>query len=492
MEHGSTTGETDLAAAIEALPGAHVMVIGDLMLDRFVHGEVDRVSPEAPVPVIRVGADEAMLGGAGNVVRNLIALGAEVRFAAVVGDDQAGRDLIAMVAGEEAVEPYLLVERGRRSTVKVRYVADGQQLLRADRETDRPLDDTTRARIVDIVANGLDGVDALILSDYAKGVLDDDVIEAVIGAARDAGIPAIVDPKSQDFSRYRGATALTPNRTELSRAARTMAETDDEVVAAAGRVMADAEADCLLVTRGADGMSLMERDRRAAHFAAETREVFDVSGAGDTVVATFAAALGRGLEPSTAARIANLAGGVVVGKTGTAVVDLDDLRRAHHNAAFADNEGKLASAARARDLARRWRRQGKTVGFTNGCFDLVHPGHVSLLRQARGACDRLVVGLNSDRSARALKGPARPIQGELSRGQVLASMTDVDLVVVFDEETPLALIEALRPDVLIKGADYTIDRVVGAREVQAYGGKVVLAELADGHSTTTVAARMAI
>ena len=491
MERDPTTGAADLASAIEALPGAHVMVIGDLMLDRFVHGEVERISPEAPAPVIRVGTDEAMLGGAGNVARNLIALGAEVRLVAAVGDDRTGRDLIAMVAEEAAVEPYLLVERGRRSTVKERYVAGGQQLLRADRETDRALDDATRARIVDVVAHGLDGVDAMILSDYAKGVLTDDVIEAAIGAARDAGIPVVVDPKSRDFSRYRGAAALTPNRSELSRAARAMAETDDEVVAAAERVMADAGADRVLVTRGADGLSLVERDRPALHFAAEALEVFDVSGAGDTVVAAFAAALGRGLDAPTAARIANLAGGAAVGKTGTATVDVDELHRAHRGAALAGAEAKLASAARARDVARRWRRQGRTIGFTNGCFDLIHPGHVSLLRQARAACDRLIVGLNSDASARRLKGPDRPIQGELSRGQVLASMADVDLVVVFEEETPLALIEALRPDVLVKGADYTIDRVVGAREVRAYGGRVVLAELADGHSTTTMAARMA-
>ncbi|MBC6439671.1 MAG: D-glycero-beta-D-manno-heptose-7-phosphate kinase [Rhodospirillales bacterium] len=485
------TEAADLSSAIQSLPGANVMVIGDLMLDRFVYGEVERISPEAPVPVIRVGAEESMLGGAGNVVRNLIALGAEVCFIAVVGDDQVGRDLIAMVAEEESVEPYLLVERGRRSTTKVRYVAGSQQLLRADRETQRPVDDATRGRIIDIVANGLDGINALVLSDYAKGVLTDDVIEAVIGAARDAEVPVVVDPKSQDFSRYRGVTVLTPNRNELSQAARMMAETDDEVIAAGGRVIADTDCEFLLVTRSADGMSLVNRNGSASHFAAEAREVFDVSGAGDTVVAVFAAALGQGLSPETATQLANRAGGVVVGKTGTAVVDLDDLHRANHSHAFASNEDKLVSAGRAEELVRRWQNQSKTVGFTNGCFDLLHPGHVSLLRQSRNTCDRLVVGLNSDSSVRSLKGPDRPVQNELSRGQVLASMADVDLVVVFDEKTPLALIEALRPDVLVKGADYTIDQVVGAEEVQAYGGKILLADLADGHSTTTMVARMA-
>tara|TARA_Y100001934_G_scaffold39326_1_gene46260 strand:+ start:48527 stop:49990 length:1464 start_codon:yes stop_codon:yes gene_type:complete len=480
----------DLSSAIEALPGANVMVIGDLMLDRFVYGEVERISPEAPVPVVLVGGEEAMLGGAGNVVRNLISLGAEVCFVAVVGDDQTGRDLIAMVAEEKSVEPYVLVERRRRSTTKVRYIAGGQQLLRADRETDTAVEEATQARIIDIVANGLDGMDALVLSDYAKGVLTSEVIEAVIGAARDAEVPIIVDPKSHDFGRYKGVTVLTPNRRELALAARTMAETDDEVVAAAGRVMEDAEADYLLVTRSADGMSLIRRGGGATHFAAEAREVFDVSGAGDTVVATFAAALGRGFKPETAAELANLAGGIVVGKTGTAVVDLDDLRRARHSQEFASNESKILSAAAAQETARRWHKQGRKVGFTNGCFDLVHPGHVSLIRQARSHCDRLILGLNSDSSVRGLKGDGRPVQNETSRAQVLASMADVDLVVIYDEETPLALLELLRPDVLVKGADYTIDQVVGAKEVQSWGGSVVLAELADGHSTTGIVERM--
>lgn len=484
------TETTDLSSAIESLPGARVMVIGDLMLDRFVYGEVERISPEAPVPVIRVGSEESMLGGAGNVVRNLIALGAEVCFAAVVGDDQIGRDLIEMVGEETSVEPYLLVERGRRSTTKVRYVAGGQQLLRADRETERAIEDATRARIIDIVATELDDMDALILSDYAKGVLTDDVVEAVIAAARDAEVPVVVDPKSHDFSRYRGVTALTPNRRELSLAARMMAETDAEVIAAATSVMADAEAEYLLVTRSADGMSLIGADGSAAHFAAEALEVYDVSGAGDTVVATFAVALARGLAPEIATRIANLAGGIVVGKTGTAVVDLDDLHHARHNQEFSLNETKVVSADKALEMTKRWRSQGKQVGFTNGCFDLLHPGHVSLLRQARSHCDRLVVGLNSDRSVKALKGEERPIQNEPSRAQVLASLADVDLVVVFDDDTPLALIERLRPDILVKGADYTVEEVVGSAEVQAYGGTVVLAELTEGQSTTAMVARL--
>ena len=486
------TETSDLTHAIEQLGGASIMVLGDLMLDRFVYGEVERISPEAPVPVLRVGSEESMLGGAGNVVRNLVALGAQCCFVAVVGDDAIGRDLISMVGEEANIEPYLLVERGRRSTTKVRYVAGSQQLLRADRETDRAIEAATCARIVDIVETGLEGIDAMVLSDYAKGVLTPEVIEAAIAAARDAGIPVIVDPKSTDFGRYRGATVLTPNRRELAIATRMIAETDAEVVEAAARALEDSGADMILVTRSADGMSLVCRDGTVTHLEAQAREVFDVSGAGDTVVASFAAALGRGIGAADAARIANLAGGIVVGKVGTAVIHAEDLTHALRTSTFIANEEKVLVRSAAVEQVARWRKQGRRLGFTNGCFDLLHPGHVSLLRQARARCDRLVVGLNSDRSVRELKGPSRPVQEETSRAQVLASLADVDAVVIFDEETPIALIEALRPDLLVKGADYTVETVVGADIVTAYGGDVFLADLAAGHSTTATISRLRV
>jgi len=486
------TETSDLSHAIEQLEGASIMVLGDLMLDRFVYGEVERISPEAPVPVLRVGSEESMLGGAGNVVRNLVALGAQCCFVAVVGDDPVGRDLISMVGEEANIEPYLLVERGRRSTTKVRYVAGSQQLLRADRETDRAIEPATCARIIDIVETGLEGIDAVVLSDYAKGVLTPEIIAAAIAAARDAGIPVIVDPKSSDFGRYHGATVLTPNRRELAIATRMIAETDDEVVEAAARALEDSAAEMILVTRSADGMSLVRRDGTVTHMEAQAREVFDVSGAGDTVVASFAAALGRGIAAEDAARIANLAGGIVVGKIGTAVIHAEDLTHALRAGTFIANEEKVLVRSAAVEQAARWKKQGLRVGFTNGCFDLLHPGHVSLLRQSRSRCDRLVVGLNSDRSVRELKGPTRPVQEEAARAQVLASLADVDAVVIFDEETPIALIEALRPDLLVKGADYTVETVVGAEIVKAYGGEIYLADLAAGHSTTATISRLRV
>ena len=479
-----------LLTAVGGLAGATVMCIGDLMLDRFVYGEVDRISPEAPIPVFLVGSEESMLGGAGNVVSNLVALGLDACLVAVVGDDPTGHDLVEMIGEESHIEPYLLVERARRSTTKVRYVAGGQQMMRADRETDRPIDATIRARIIDIVATGLDGIGAVILSDYAKGVLAPDLLEAVIGHARDAGVPVVVDPKGGDFSRYRGATVLTPNRKELTQATRMMAETDDEIVAAAARAIEECGVESILATRGGDGLSLISADGTVEHLPAEAREVYDVSGAGDTVVATVAAALACKMDLIAAARLANIAGGIVVGKTGTAVVHIQDLERSLRAESLHANEAKIMSRAEVREHVQRWRVMGQKIGFTNGCFDLLHPGHISLMRQARAQCDRLVVGINSDQSVARLKGDDRPVQNEAARAQVLASLSDVDALVIYEEDTPLALIEELRPDLLVKGADYTEEQVVGAIEVRAYGGEVYLATLTHGESTTTTISRL--
>ncbi len=484
------TDPLPIAARIADLAQGRVLCIGDLMLDRFVYGAVSRISPEAPIPVFRIEREVAMLGGAGNVMRNLTALGASGAFVAVVGDDPVGRTLTEMVGENKRIEPYLLVERGRPSTVKTRYIADGQQLLRADSETTRPVTQTTSETLERLCVDALDGCDVMVLSDYAKGVLTDRVVAAAIAAARAAGKPVIVDPKGDDFTRYRGAHVLTPNHRELAAATGMATEDDDAVAAAAARLAEHCEADAVIVTRGGDGMSVVPRDGEATHLGAEAREVFDVSGAGDTVIATLAAAMARGASLVEAARLANHAAGIVVAKLGTAVAYADELLHAVHADEWSAIEAKIATPAGAVERVARWREEGLRIGFTNGCFDLLHPGHVSLLAQARAACDRLVVGLNSDASVARLKGPDRPIQGEAARSQVLASLATVDLVVVFEEDTPLALIEALRPDVLIKGADYSRDRVVGGDLVESWGGRVVLAKLAPGHSTTGTIARI--
>jgi D-beta-D-heptose 7-phosphate kinase / D-beta-D-heptose 1-phosphate adenosyltransferase len=481
---------TDLTDLVERLRGLPVLCVGDVMLDRFVHGTVDRISPEAPIPVLRIDSEQAMLGGAGNVVRNLVALGAQPRLVSVVGDDAAGREVLELVGAEPGLFPDILVERGRQTTIKTRYVAGGQQMLRADRETVTPVGQPTRDRAIDAALAVLGECRAVILSDYAKGLIVGDLAARLIAEAGRQGKPVIVDPKGPDYGRYRGATIVTPNRGELAEATRLPVASDADIAAAGERLRLAIDATGILVTRGAEGMTLVSAEG-VQHLAAEAREVFDVSGAGDTAAATLSVALAANLSFGVAARLANVAAGIVVGKTGTAVVHARELAGALRKADLLSGADKLADRVEAVERAAQWRASGLKIGFTNGCFDLLHPGHVSLLSQTRAACDRLIVAINSDASVRLLKGPSRPVQHEAARATVLASLASVDLVVIFTDETPIQLIEAIRPDVLVKGADYSIDQVVGADLVQSYGGRVLLAQLLPGHSTTATLARLA-
>jgi D-beta-D-heptose 7-phosphate kinase/D-beta-D-heptose 1-phosphate adenosyltransferase len=486
------THDSDLAAKVDSLAGVRLLCVGDAMLDRFVYGTVDRISPEAPVPVLRIQRETAMLGGAGNVVRNLVALGAEACFISVIGRDAAGRELTGLVAEEAGVESHLLTIPGRETTIKVRYVAGAQQLLRADQENVDAIDAGVEEDLISRAVADMEQSSALVLSDYGKGLLSRGGLAQLIGAARKKGRPVIVDPKGSDYGRYTGATVITPNRRELSEASGMPVDSVEAIVAAARHIIDTSGIESVLVTRSQDGMTYVSGDPKAEplHFEAVAREVFDVSGAGDTVVAVLAAALGRGLPIADGIELANAAAGIVVGKMGTAVAYASELAAAFRAHDLLQGEVQVASADIIANRAKEWRAQGLRVGFTNGCFDLLHPGHVSLMRQAKAACDRLVVGLNSDASVARLKGPTRPVQSEASRAAVLASLATVDAVVIFGEDTPLELIKTVRPDVLVKGADYTVETVVGAEFVQSYGGKVVLAQLEDGHSTTATIARM--
>lgn len=479
---------SDLARHIDTLSRANVLCLGDVMLDRFVYGSVERVSPEAPIPVLRVDRELPKLGGAGNVAANLVALDAACRFVSVVGGDAVGADLLALLAREGVSDgASIVVEAGRQTTVKTRFIAGQQQLLRTDIETVVPI--TVADRVLERVRQALPEVGGVILSDYGKGVLTDELVIQVIAEAKKVGKPVIVDPKGSDYGRYRGADLVTPNRKELAEATGLPVRTDAEVVAACRRLIETCGIGAVVATRSEQGLSVVTREQ-ATHLPAEAREVFDVSGAGDTVVATLTAALSVGVDLIDAARLANLTAGIVVGKVGTAVVRTAELRSALHEQEWRHGEEKVATREEAAERAERWRLRGKRVGFTNGCFDLLHPGHISLLRQARAACDVLVVGLNSDASVKRLKGESRPVQSELARATVLASLGIVDLVVIFGEDTPEELIHAIRPDVLVKGADYTVATVVGAAFVMGYGGKVVLAELVEGQSTTNTIKRL--
>ena len=483
--------QVDLAEATRTLKRASVLVVGDAMLDRFVYGRVNRVSPEAPIPVVSVEREVAMPGGAGNVVRNLTALGTPVAFLSVVGDDQAGSDLTALIGGQPGVEPWLLVQGGRATTTKTRFVAQGQQLLRADHETARAIHPRLADRLVRIAQDTVAATRVMVLSDYRKGVLAGDVPERLIAAAQAAGRKVVVDPKGDDYAPYAGADLVTPNRAELREASGMSVDSEPTVVDAAWSLMERHRFGAMLVTRAEDGMSLIERGEAgplATHFPAEAAEVHDVSGAGDTVVAVISAGLAAGLPLPVAARLANIAAGIVVGKVGTAVAREADILEA-----LSPERGalrKVVARAAAVEQAERWRQRGWRVGFTNGCFDLLHPGHVHLLEQARGWCDRLIVGMNSDASVARLKGPTRPIQGEAARAAVLASLATVDLVTVFDDDTPLDLIRTVQPDVLVKGADYRVEQVVGGDLLAEWGGAVKLAELLPGNSTTATVARI--
>jgi len=481
----------DFDTHLSDLAGQTVLCIGDLMMDEFVYGEVSRISPEAPTPVIACKRSELMVGGAGNVARNLVALGTRCIFVGVVGDDATGLALSDTLNAEPLVEARLVVDGARQTTRKVRFVSEhfSTHLLRADWELAAPVDAASEEAIVAHALAALPHAGAVVLSDYAKGALTPRVIRAVIQAARDAGKPVIVDPKGRDYSIYHGATMITPNRQELADATHRTATTDDEIAAAAAGLRKALSAQAVLVTRSEAGMTLVH-DGASVHVPAYPVRVRDVSGAGDTVVAIIAAMLALRADFESAMRAANAGAAVVVGKRGTATVSVAELRASILPASTLAPEEKIVfDWAMLDEHLGAWKSQGLRVGFTNGCFDLLHPGHVRLLAAARAACDRLVLGLNSDSSVRRLKGEGRPVQPVGARAEVLAALEAVDLVVVFEEDTPLKLIERVKPTVLVKGGDYTRETVVGHEIVEALGGEIILIDLVPGHSTTAMVER---
>lgn len=478
-----------LASLVGNLVDIPVLCVGDCMLDRFVYGEVLRISPEAPIPILRIRKEEMMLGGAGNVVRNMAALKVRPFFLSAVGGDSAGVEITTLLGEQKNIAPRLMVEHGRQTTVKTRYIASGQQLLRTDHETLAELSEKTVREFLRQAETLMPSVKALALSDYGKGILTLPTLRQLIGMASSQGIPIIVDPKGADYRQYRGATLIKPNRKELAEASSMPVETNDDIIAAARFLICECGIGSVLVTRSQDGMTLVTANE-FWHLPAEARDVFDVSGAGDTVLAVIASAMAANIPILEACRLANTAAGIVVGKVGTAVVYPDDLVAELHSDDLTAGNTKILSLEAAFDRIAIWRSKGLRIGFTNGCFDLLHPGHISLLAQARSLCDRLVVGLNSDESVVRLKGPSRPVQSEAARATVLASLETTDIVVLFGDDTPLELIKVLQPDVLVKGADYTVSTVVGADVVQDYGGQVFLATLEDGFSTTNTIARL--
>ena len=481
---------SSLQERLRLIAGCRVVAVGDLMLDRFVYGEVGRISPEAPIPVMARSRQTVMLGAVGNVARNVAALGAEVALVGVIGADEAGREAKGLTGAEAAIEGYLIVDAGRPTTIKTRFVSGGQQLLRVDEESTAPLAGEVEQRLVRTLSDAARGARAILVSDYGKGLVTPAVIAAAHRAARKTGAALIVDSKARTFERYGAADLIKPNAAELAHATDLPTRTDEEIEVALARALELSPCKAVIVTRGGQGMSLAVRGEPVRHLRRAPQEVADASGAGDTALASLGAALASGADLEEAVAFALLAAGVVVQKRGTATVTPDEMIEAEIIERVAPAEAKIASAERMAREAAKWRERGLKVGFTNGCFDILHRGHIAYLAQAREWCDRLIVGLNSDRSVKALKGEGRPVNDLESRALVLAGLRSVDLVASFDEETPLRLIEAARPDVLIKGADYSLDGVVGRELVESWGGEVRLADLVEGQSTTATIAKM--
>lgn len=473
--------------------GIRVLCIGDVMIDRFLLGRVDRISPEAPVPVLQLERSRSTLGGAGNVARNIIALGGEAVLCGLIGTDAGAEELKALISGVNGITDATVRSGSRRTTCKSRIVALHQQVIRIDEELALPAQAQEITALHEAIVARIADVQAVILSDYGKGVVVSEITGYVIRLARERGLSIFVDPKCPDFTRYSGATCITPNFNEFAAAAGYVPDTEDAIAEAARKLSLKANADAILVTRSENGMTLVTRDGLVSSVQSRALDVFDVSGAGDTAIATFALACACGETMPKAMRIANAAAGIVVGKSGTATVSPEELAHAleegiRPEALFPSQA--LTARPKAAKLARQWRNAGLKVGFTNGCFDILHAGHVSLLKQARIKCDRLIVGLNTDASVARLKGPGRPVNSLEDRASVLSSLRYVDLVVAFVEDTPRALIEELKPDILVKGADYAADKVVGADVVEANGGSVFLADLVAERSTTSLISRI--
>ncbi len=481
--------------SLESLSSVRVLCVGDVMLDQFIYGTIERISPEAPIPVLLVDREKHMLGGAGNVVANVAALGVHATLATVVGTDATGVEIKNQLAAA-GIDYALETEHSRATTRKSRFICGPQQVLRVDREKTVPVSAAVEDKLIERIMTLVPQTDAIILSDYNKGLLTDRIVSAVISFARQHNKPVIVDPKGKNFARYHGATVITPNRKELEEATGMKAGTDDEVRAAALKLIMECGIDTVLATRSKDGMSIISEKDAPVHIPAQVREIYDVSGAGDTVVATFAAGLAAGFPLKNAALLANIAAGIVVGKPGTATARLDEIhavlaaRPGRETMSSVQNGSKYAAIEDAVTQAERLRTRGKKVGFTNGCFDLLHPGHVSVLRQARAACDYLIVAINSDSSVKRLKGPSRPVQSETARTDILSALEMVDMVVVFEDDTPIELIRNIKPDVLVKGGQYKLEEVVGYEVVMSYGGQIVRAEMEEGFSTTDTISRI--
>lgn len=461
-----------------------VVVLGDVLLDKYILGDVERISPEAPVPVLREQGSYCVGGGAANVAANIASLGCQAQLVGVVGKDKHGDLLRKFLEQTCHVAPHLLVsEDGWPTICKTRIVSGDQQIVRVDDEHLIDFTQHTKKRLFEHAKAALEHADIFVISDYGKGVVTKDLFQELVSIAKEKSIPVIVDPKKKDFSFYRGASLLTPNRRELLEATGGKDTSEAEIIEAGNKAVKIADCD-ILVTRSEDGMTLIKKDGHVLHERAQKAEIYDVSGAGDTVVATLAASLSVGTDIQEAIRRATVAASIVVARPGTSVVSGTEFKKALQDDPL--HAALIVNAKEGRDIVTQWHRHGEKIVFTNGCFDLIHPGHIQLLREAARLGDKLIVALNSDASIKRLKGPQRPVQNQEDRMAIMAAIRGVDMVVLFDEDTPYHLIENLRPDILVKGADYHKDDVVGGDIVNDNGGEVVLVPILPGRSTTSL------
>ncbi len=468
---------------IQGLNSGKILIIGDVMLDKYYYGEVQRISPEAPVPIAHIKNEENTLGGAANVAHNLALLGCQVKLLGVVGKDNYCSELKSILE-EKGIEDCLLISGKRSTTTKLRIIGAHQQMMRVDFEDSMSLDPEIEAQLLEIIKDEIKNqYDCVILSDYAKGVCTESICTLVINNCKNRKIPVLVDPKGQKWDKYQNAFLITPNIKELSDIAGTAINNEDDLITTYGReILQKYGIANLIVTRSEKGLSLIN-STQVNHIPTKAKEVFDVSGAGDTVVAVLAMLISNGTDLNMAAEIANFAAGIVVGKIGTYALHKDELIEAVQNEfSKSDFSRKILSWREAQTLVTKWRSKNETIVFTNGCFDILHTGHITYLEKAKKLGNRLIIGLNTDNSIQRLKGPLRPIFNETDRAKLLASLESVDMVVLFDQDTPAEILRLLRPDVLVKGSDYKVEEVIG----REYAGRVELISFENGYSTSNI------
>ena len=459
------------------------MVIGDLILDEYIWGGVNRISPEAPVPVLEARSENLTLGGAANVANNLIALGCEVHLVGAIGQDEKGDRLLSLIEERGIFTQGIYRFVHRPTTSKIRIIAHNQQILRIDKEDNRPITEETENKIIKFVNDTMAEVSGVICSDYQKGILTEKVIKKIVHRAKNCKKQVIVDPKKAEFGLYKGATVITPNQMEVEQAVPIKINDEIDLERAGEYLLTLTKAKALLVTRGKDGMTLYREKEKPVNIPTVAKEVYDVTGAGDTVVSVFAMTSAVGFNYQESAWLSNMAASIVVGKVGTAVATLDEINeylqdemlRTSHTVLGLDELKKISSLSKS---------TGKKIVFTNGCFDLLHGGHIEFLQKAKALGDLLIVGVNSDESVRSIKGDSRPIKNQKERTDILSALKYIDYITVFNEPTPKNLISEIRPDILVKGDDYRIDEVVGREIVEGYGARVELIPIVKGLSTT--------